>query len=74
MVPKIAKSKFKVTLNSLFRSNARTLTTEPTTREKKEKKIMKLEPGFPVIREAVTAIYRAAFGRLKRNFAFFSAV
>jgi hypothetical protein len=40
----------------------------------KMKKIMKLEPGFPVLREAVTAIYRAAFGRLKRNFAFFSAV
>lgn len=37
-------------------------------------KIMKLEPGFPVLREAVTAIYRAAFGRLERNFAFFSAV
>jgi len=35
---------------------------------------MKLEPGFPVLREAVTAIYRAAFGRLERNFAFFSAV
>ncbi len=37
-------------------------------------KIMKSEPGFPVFREAVTAINRAAFGRLERNFAFFSAV
>jgi len=37
-------------------------------------KFMKLEPGLPVLREAVTAINRAAFGRLERNFAFFSAV
>ena len=36
--------------------------------------MMKLEPGLPVLREAVTAVYRAAFGRLERNFAFFSAV
>jgi len=38
------------------------------------KKIMKLEPGFPVFREAVTAINRAAFGRLEWYFAFFPTV
>ena len=42
--------------------------------KEKVNKFMKLEPGLPVLREAVTAINRAAFGRLERNFAFFSAV
>ena len=34
----------------------------------------KLEPGLPVLREAVAAVYRAAFGRLERDFGFFSTV
>jgi hypothetical protein len=42
--------------------------------KEKMKKIMKLEPGFPVFRQAVTAINRAAFGRLERYFAFFPTV
>jgi hypothetical protein len=50
--------------------------TEPVKPPNKEKmkKIMKLEPGFPVFREAVTAINRAAFGRLEWYFAFFPTV
>jgi hypothetical protein len=46
---------------------------KPPNKEKNEK-IMKLEPGFPVFREAVTAINRAAFGRLEWYFAFFPTV
>jgi hypothetical protein len=45
-----------------------------TVNIKKMKKIMKLVPGFPVFREAVTAINRAAFGRLEWYFAFFPTV
>jgi hypothetical protein len=37
-------------------------------------KIKKLEPGFPVLREAVAAIDRAAFCWFKRHFAFFPTV
>jgi hypothetical protein len=37
-------------------------------------KIMKLEPGFPVFREAVPAIYRPALGWLKGYFAFLPTV
>jgi hypothetical protein len=50
--------------------------TEPgnTAKGRKNEKIMKLEPGFPVFREAVTAINRAAFGRLEWYFAFFPTV
>jgi hypothetical protein len=33
-----------------------------------------LEPGFPVLREAVLAIYRPAFGRLEGYFALLLAV
>ena len=33
-----------------------------------------LEPGFPVLGEAVAAIYRPALGRLERNFTFLSTV
>jgi len=40
----------------------------------KIKEIMKLEPGFPVFRKAVTAIDRAAFCWFKRHFAFFPTV
>jgi hypothetical protein len=35
---------------------------------------MKLEPGFPVFRQAIPAIYRPALSRLERNFAFLAAV
>lgn len=42
--------------------------------KEKMNKFMKLEPGFPVFREAVTAIYRAAFGRFEWYFAFFPTV
>ncbi len=38
------------------------------------KKIMKLEPGFPVFREAVPAVYRPALGWLKGYFAFLPTV
>ena len=38
------------------------------------KKIINLEPGFPVFREAVAAIYRAAFSRFEWYFAFFPTV
>jgi len=42
---------------------------------RKEKKIFKrLEPGFPVFREAVPAIDWPAFGWLERNFAFLATV
>jgi len=34
------------------------------------KKFMELEPGFPVFREAVPAVYRPALGWLKGYFAF----
>jgi hypothetical protein len=40
----------------------------------KMKKILKLEPGFPVFRKAVAAIDRAAFCWFKRHFAFFPTV
>jgi len=40
----------------------------------REKELKNLEPGFPVLREAVTAVYRAAFGWLEGNFTFLSAV
>jgi hypothetical protein len=40
----------------------------------KNEKIKKLVPGFPVFREAVAAINRAAFGRLEWYFAFFPTV
>jgi hypothetical protein len=46
---------------------------KPCNKEK-IKKIMKLEPGFPVFREAVAAIDRAAFCWFKRHFAFFPTV
>jgi len=38
------------------------------------KKIMRLEPGFPVFREAVSAVYRPALGWLKWYFAFLPTV
>jgi len=38
------------------------------------KSVKNLEPGFPVFREAVAAVNRAAFGRLEGNFTFLSAV
>ena len=43
-------------------------------RKKIKKMVKKLEPGLPVLREAVAAVYRAAFGRLERDFGFFSTV
>jgi hypothetical protein len=55
---------------SLTRNSAR---EKPSNKEKNEK-IIRLEPGFPVFREAVTAINRAAFGRLEWYFAFFPTV
>jgi hypothetical protein len=42
--------------------------------KEKLKEVNWLEPGFPVFREAVTAINRAAFGRLEWYFAFFPTV
>jgi hypothetical protein len=41
---------------------------------KEMKKIMRSEPGFPVFREAVTAVNRTAFCWLERYFAFFPTV
>jgi hypothetical protein len=41
---------------------------------KRNKTRKRLEPGFPVFGEAVTAVHRAAFSRLERNFTFLSAV
>jgi hypothetical protein len=46
-------------------------------RSEKIKKIInffKLEPGFPVFRQAIPAIYWPDFGWLERNFAFLAAV
>ena len=43
-------------------------------KKRKKNKINNLEPGFPVFREAVTAVNRAAFGRLEWYFAFFPTV
>jgi hypothetical protein len=40
----------------------------------KKEKIMRLEPGFPVFREAVSAIDRPALGWLEGDFALFSTV
>ncbi|KQC03668.1 MAG: hypothetical protein APR53_04725 [Methanoculleus sp. SDB] len=34
----------------------------------------RLEPGFPVFRETVPAVYRAAFGRLERYFTLYATV
>jgi hypothetical protein len=58
----------------LQRSRFQTQRREKPQNKEKMKKIMKLEPGFPVFREAVTAINRAAFGRLEWYFAFFPTV
>ena len=35
---------------------------------------MRLEPGFPVLRETVPAVYRAAFSGFERHFTLFAAV
>jgi hypothetical protein len=43
-------------------------------KNKKIKKILELEPGFPVFRKTVAAIDRAAFCWFKRHFAFFPTV
>jgi hypothetical protein len=37
-------------------------------------KFLKLEPGFPVFRQAIPAIYWPALGWLERHFAFLTAV
>jgi len=37
-------------------------------------KFLKLEPGFPVFRQAIPAIYWPALGWLERHFAFFATV
>jgi hypothetical protein len=47
---------------------------EKRRKAKLRKSVKNLEPGFPVLREAVTAINRAAFGWLEGNFTFLSAV
>jgi hypothetical protein len=41
---------------------------------RKIKNFLKLEPGFPVFRQAIPAIYWPAFGWLEGNFAFLAAV
>jgi hypothetical protein len=41
---------------------------------KKRKKMIKSEPGFPVFREAVSAIHRPALCWLEGDFALFSTV
>jgi len=41
---------------------------------KKMKKILNSEPGFPVFRQAIPAIYWPAFGWLEWHFAFFATV
>jgi hypothetical protein len=39
-----------------------------------KKRVMNLEPGAPVLREALLAIDRSSLGRLERYFALFTAV
>ena len=39
-----------------------------------KKMVMDLEPGAPVLREALLAIDRSSLGRLERYFALFTAV
>jgi hypothetical protein len=43
---------------------------------KKEKlvELVRLEPGFPVLRKAVPAVDGASFGRLKGDFTLFTTV
>jgi len=40
----------------------------------KKKKLMRLEPGFPVLGQAVPAVDRPSFRWLEGDFAFFAAV
>jgi hypothetical protein len=42
--------------------------------KKKIKKFITLVPGFPVLWQAVPAIYRPALCRLEWHFAFFAAI
>jgi len=42
--------------------------------EPKKEKMMKSEPGFPVLGQAVPAIDRPSFSGLEGDFAFFAAV
>ena len=37
-------------------------------------KKMRLEPGFPIFRETVPAVYRATFSGFERHFTLFAAV
>jgi hypothetical protein len=40
----------------------------------KRKKMMRLEPGFPVLGQAVPAVDRPSFSGLEGDFAFFATV